>query len=188
MKIVAGEFGGRIIKVPKIPHIRPSTEKTREAIFSALGDDVIDANVADLFCGSGALGLEALSRGAKSALFIDSSRAATAVVRQNILSLGLESRSRVMTMNALNLRPSHLEHIGIIFADPPYKMEYADRLVTLLSLRKFGWRGILVLEHEPKWRYDGERFMLVRRLEYGDTAISFLLGPNDNRERTTSDG
>src|SRR5512143_539895 len=128
MKIVAGEFGGRIIKVPKIPHIRPSTEKTREAIFSALGEDILNANVADFFCGSGALGLEALSRGASSSLFIDVHPAAISTVRQNIRLLELESRCRIMTMNALNLRPAHIARTGIIFADPPYNMEYADRV------------------------------------------------------------
>jgi 16S rRNA (guanine966-N2)-methyltransferase len=188
MKITAGEFGGRAINVPKIPHIRPTTERTREAIFSSLGADIANANVADLFCGSGAVGLEALSRGAENALFVDSNRAAIAVVRQNIRSLGLESRSRVMTMNVLNLRPAHLERVGIIFADPPYKMEYAERLTALLSLQNFAWHGILVLEHEAKWRYDGKRFRLMKRLEFGDTAISFLLRPNDIMERTTPNG
>lgn len=179
MKIVAGEFGGRNLKVPKIPHIRPSTEKTREAIFSSLGADILDAYVADLFCGSGALGLEALSRGAKSALFVDIHPAAIAIVRQNIHKLGLESRSKVMTRNALNLRPAHLEQIGIIFADPPYKMGYATRLIALLSLQKFAWHGILVIEHEPNWHYDGDKFELVKILKFGDTAASFLLGPKD---------
>ncbi len=179
MRIAGGEFRGRIIKTPKIPTIRPSTEKTREAIFSVLGADILDAKVADLFCGSGALGLEAISRGASSALFIDINSACTTTVKENVITLGLESCTKVMTLNALGLRASHLNDVGIIFADPPYKMGYAERLVSLLSLQKLLWHGILVLEHEPKWIYEGDRFELAKRLEFGDTAVSFLLGRKD---------
>ncbi len=188
MKIVAGEFGGRIIKVPKIPHIRPSTEKTRKAIFSALGEDIVDANIADLFCGSGALGLEALSRGASNALFVDIHPAAIATVRQSIRLFDLESRCKLMTMNALNLRSAHLGLSGIIFADPPYNLGYADKLVKLLSLQKFAWHGILVLEHEPKWHYDGEEFELLKKLTFGDTQVSFLLRPKNSLERIDPNG
>jgi 16S rRNA (guanine966-N2)-methyltransferase len=188
MRIAGGEYKGRILKVPKISNIRPSTEKTREAIFSVLGGDILDAKVADLFCGSGALGLEALSRGAESALFVDLHPASIANVKENIRALGLESRTRVMVKNALNLRQSILDGIRIIFADPPYNMGYAERLVSLLSLQKSLWHGILVLEHEPKWNYDGEKFDLAKRLEFGDSAVSFLLGPKEPDERTKSDG
>jgi 16S rRNA (guanine966-N2)-methyltransferase len=187
MRIAGGEFRGRIIKAPKIPNIRPSTEKTREAIFSVLGGDILDARVADLFCGSGALGLEALSRGAASALFVDINSACITSVKENIRTLGLEPHSKVMTMNALGLRASHLNGLGIIFADPPYKMGYAERLVALLSLQKLLWHGILVLEHEPKWFYEGDRFELAKRLEFGDTAVSFLLGLKDVERINSND-
>jgi 16S rRNA (guanine966-N2)-methyltransferase len=173
MKITGGEFKGRTIKVPKNPNIRPSTEKTREAIFSALGGDVVDARVADLFCGSGALALEALSRGAAGALLIDAQPGTVAVARENIRALGLEARARVMNMNVFALRASHFKGINIVFADPPYKSGYGEKL--LLSLQKFGWYGILVLEHDAKWRYDGDEYALVKRIDFGDTAVSFLL-------------
>jgi 16S rRNA (guanine(966)-N(2))-methyltransferase RsmD len=175
MKIVAGEFRGRIIKAPKMRDIRPSTERTREAIFSVLGADVIDAGVADLFCGSGALGIEALSRGAKRVLFVDSSSAAMATAKENIRSLGIENRARFLTMNVLHLRHSYLDKVGIIFADPPYKLGFAARLISLLSLPKYSWNGILVLEHEVQWHYDSDYFKLVKRIDFGDTSVSFLL-------------
>ena len=175
MKIAGGEFKGRLIKVPKNPNIRPTTERTREAIFSALGADILDINIADFFCGSGALGLEALSRGAKSAIFIDSQPGTTAIVRDNILTLGLEGRTKIMNMNVLAIRPSHITDIGIIFADPPYKSDYAEKLTTLLSLQKFAWYGILVLEHDPKWNYTGDEFKIAKRIEFGDTGASILL-------------
>jgi 16S rRNA (guanine966-N2)-methyltransferase len=183
MRIAGGEFRGRILKAPKIANIRPSTEKTREAIFSVLGADILDSKVMDLFCGSGALGLEALSRGALSAIFIDINPMSIAASKENIRALGVDLHTRVLTMNALNLRALHLDGVGIIFADPPYNMGYAERLVSLLSLQKNRWHGILVLEHEPKWHYDGDKFELAKRLEFGDTAVSFLLGPGkDNSD------
>jgi 16S rRNA (guanine966-N2)-methyltransferase len=188
MRITGGMYKGRIIKAPKIRDIRPSTEKTREAIFSVLGGDIFDASVADLFCGSGALGLEAISRGAKSAFFVDLHPTAIAAAKTNIRALGLESRTRVMIKNAIKLPVAQLNGIGIIFADPPYNMEYANRLVSLLSLPKSLWHGILVIEHEPKWNYYGEQFELARRLEFGDSAVSFLLGPKEPGERTVTDG
>jgi 16S rRNA (guanine966-N2)-methyltransferase len=172
MKITGGKFRGRILKVPKNAHIRPSTEKIREAIFSSLGDDIIEANIVDLFCGSGALGLEGLSRGAKTAVFIDSDSGAINTVRENIRVLGAESQARAMVMNILHLRPSKLEPYKVIFADPPYKKRYSE--ILLLSLQKSRWHGILVLEHEAEWSYAGSDFDLLNRLDFGDSSVSFL--------------
>ena len=172
MKITGGQLRGRTLKVPKNAHIRPSTEKIREAIFSSLGEDIIDADIADLFCGSGALGLEGISRGAKTALFLDSDSAAVNTVRENISALGLESRCRAMIANILHLRPSKLEPYGIIFADPPYKKRYAE--ILLLSLQKSRWHGILILEHESEWEYRSSEFKVLRRLDFGDSAVSIL--------------
>jgi 16S rRNA (guanine966-N2)-methyltransferase len=182
MKITGGQFRGRNLKIPKNAHIRPSTEKIREAIFSSLGEDIIDANIADLFCGSGALGLEGLSRGAKTALLIDSDSSAVNTVRENISVLGMESKARAMVMNILHLRPSKLEPYGILFADPPYKKRYAEFL--LLSLQKSRWHGILILEHESEWNYAGAEFRLLKRLDFGDSAVSFLFRAVDTQSNS----
>jgi 16S rRNA (guanine966-N2)-methyltransferase len=175
MRIAGGEFKGRIIKVPKFPNIRPSTERIREAIFSVLGTDIIDSNVADLFCGSGALGLEALSRGAERALFVDLHRNSTAVVRDNIKFLELESRTIILNMNVLDIRASHLKDINIIFADPPYHKGFCERLISHLSLQKIAWYGILVLEHEALWSYFGDDYKIAKRIDFGDSAVTFLI-------------
>lgn len=175
MRITSGEFKGRIIKVPKIPNIRPSTERIREAIFSILGADIIEANVADLFCGSGALGLEALSRGAEKALFVDLHRISTAAVRDNIKLLELENRTRVLNMNVLEIRASHLKGIKVIFADPPYHKGYCERLLSHLSLQKIAWYGILMLEHEAPWSYVGADYEIAKRIDFGDSAVTFLI-------------
>jgi len=129
MRIVGGELRSRLIRVPKTRDLRPSTEKIRGAIFSVLGADIKGARVADLFCGSGALGLEALSRGASFALFVDSSGPAISMAKRNVLELDLSSRAELCAMNVFRLRPTKLEGISIIFADPPYGKGFGDRLI-----------------------------------------------------------
>jgi 16S rRNA (guanine966-N2)-methyltransferase len=175
MRIAGGLYKSRIIKAPRNSSIRPTTEKTREALFSALGEDILEAEIADLFCGSGALGLEALSRGASRAFFVDNNHGATAAVRENIEKLGLAGKSKVMTMNVFNIRPRLLNGVDIIFADPPYGRGYALRLSTLLSLPKIDWHGILILEHESDWEYEGDKYRHLKRISFGETSVSFLL-------------
>ncbi|MEE9552899.1 MAG: 16S rRNA (guanine(966)-N(2))-methyltransferase RsmD [candidate division Zixibacteria bacterium] len=174
MRIVGGEMKGRLIKAPSTDNLRPSMERTREAIFSVLGDDIVDASVADLFCGSGALGLEALSRGATRALFIDSSKAAIRAVRKNTADLGLAGRAVVYEGSVFHLRPGKLKDISIVFADPPYEKGYGDRLITLLCLKNSSFDGILILEHEKGWSYEGSDCEIMRRLDFGDSSVTFL--------------
>jgi 16S rRNA (guanine966-N2)-methyltransferase len=176
MRIAGGALKGRRIRVPGGKGLRPSTDKIRGAIFSVLGDDITGTRVADLFCGSGALGLEALSRGADHAVFVDSSKEAISVVRHNIKELELQTRSKVKLMDVLDIRPSLLENVSIIFADPPYRKLYGDKLISLLSLKKFAYDGIIALEHENEWSYGGSEFKILNRIDFGDSSVSFLMG------------
>lgn len=177
MRIAGGELKGRRIIVPSIKDLRPTTEKTREAIFSSLGDDITDARVADLFCGSGALGIEALSRGAAFSLFVDSSKPAVFAVRKSIVELGLESRSEIRMMSVLAVRRKQMVNISVIFADPPYGQGYGNQLLDLLCLKKIAGNGILVLEHESGWESDRSEPVMLRRLKFGDSAVSFFRIP-----------
>ena len=177
MRIVGGELRSRLIRVPKTRDLRPSTEKIRGAIFSVLGADIKGARVADLFCGSGALGLEALSRGASFALFVDSSGPAISIAKRNVLELDLSSRAELCAMNVFRLRPKKLEGISIIFADPPYGKGFGDRLISLLCLKKMATDGILVLEHEADWSYAAADLDILRRLDFGDSSVSFIKMP-----------
>ncbi len=176
MRIVGGALKGRTIRVPGGKGLRPSTDKIRGAIFSVLGDDITGSSVADLFCGSGALGLEALSRGADRAVFVDSSKEAVSIVKHNIKELELQTRSEVKAMDVFNIRPSMLENVSIIFADPPYRKLYGDKLISLLSLKKFACDGIITLEHENEWSYRGSEFKILKRIDFGDSSVSFLMG------------
>jgi len=183
MRICAGEFKGRAIKIPKSNQIRPTTDKLREAIFSSLGDDIIDSPVADLFCGSGSLGLEALSRGASTALFVDDDRNSICTLKENVEKLKVWPRAKIMAMNVFKIRPAYLSTCKIIFADPPYKQGYLDRLIVFLSLPKAQWGGIMVLEHETEWSFPGGGISLLKRIDSGDSAVSIFLKKQEQRER-----
>jgi 16S rRNA (guanine966-N2)-methyltransferase len=174
VRITGGTLKGRRIRAPAGKRLRPSTDKIRSAVFSVLGDDIPEAGVADLFCGSGAFGLEALSRGADFALFVDSSRQAIACVRKNIVELDLSRCAETIVMNVFDLRPAALKGVSIIFADPPYGMSCGDRLISLLCLKKFGYDGILALEHERTWKYGGERCGILKTIAFGDSSVTFL--------------
>jgi 16S rRNA (guanine966-N2)-methyltransferase len=173
MRITGGRLKGRRILVPH-GDIRPSTDKLREAVFSIIGDDIVRAKVADLFCGSGALGIEALSRGADHALFVDSSRANMATLKKNLENLGIRDIANVRTMDVLKIQPQILENISLILADPPYGRSLGDNLISLLCLPKFKWYGILILEHESGWEYKGKKMDVLNRRVYGDAAVTFF--------------
>jgi 16S rRNA (guanine966-N2)-methyltransferase len=128
MRVIAGTYGGRILKAPKGEGTRPTSDRVREALFSILGDRVQDARVLDLFAGSGALGLEALSRGAQRVTFVDDDRAAIAAVKANLAALGAEAEVR--QTDALRFLSSALQY-DLVLLDPPYRL--AERLAPPLS-------------------------------------------------------
>ena len=171
MRVVGGELRGRRLKVPAGRAIRPTADRVREALFSILGD-VTGMRVLDLFAGSGALGIEALSRGAAEAVFVDSSRRAVTAVRANLEALGLEATVR--RRDAL----SFLEHreagggYQIVFVDPPYDL--AGRLAAPLAERL---PGILADDARIVTESDKRNplilpFPLLRERVYGDTRLT----------------
>src|SRR4051794_6726073 len=128
MRVIAGSYGGRTLKAPKGDGTRPTSDRVREALFSILGDRVQGARVLDLFAGSGALGLEALSRGARSVTFVDDDRAAIAAGNGNLAALGAEADVR--HSDALRFLSAALQY-DLIFLDPPSRL--AERLAPPLS-------------------------------------------------------
>jgi 16S rRNA (guanine966-N2)-methyltransferase len=178
MRIVGGSLRGRVLKAPQSQTIRPTSDRLRESIFDILAhaydDAVADANVVDLFAGTGALGLEALSRGASRALFVDDGTEARALLRANIEALGLGGVTRVFRRDATKLGQAPPgEVFSLAFLDPPYGKGLTSR--ALASLVTGGWlaQDALVLIEEaaessivlPKGLAERE----VRR--YGDTQI-----------------
>jgi 16S rRNA (guanine966-N2)-methyltransferase len=168
MRIVSGLYGGRRLVAPKGDVARPTQDRVREAWFSILGDEVREARVLDLFAGSGALGLEALSRGAASAEFVEKARQSLIALESNIEALGVQEMSKVRKGDALKVAKSLvLGSYDLVFADPPYDLGAGSELVRLFRVRPFC--RILSIEHRAADNLDGDD---TRR--YGDTAVTFL--------------
>ena len=142
MKVVGGHLRSRPIAGPKSDAVRPTSDRLREALFNILthayDDPVAGARVLDLFAGTGALGIEAISRGASYALFVDQGVEARALLRDNTETLGLGGVTRIFRRDATKLGPAHpLEPFSLVFLDPPYGKGLADK--TLVSAREGGW-------------------------------------------------
>lgn len=171
MRIVAGAFGGRRIAAPRDARVRPTSDRVREAWMSILAKEIPGARVLDLFAGSGALGLEALSRGAREVDFVEMHRASLAALRANIEALGVDDRVRVHRADAerfiQGLAPGAYD---LAFADPPYSIDYAGRIAA--HFRRVPFARILSVEHRADVALPGDD---TRR--YGDTAITFFHAP-----------
>jgi 16S rRNA (guanine966-N2)-methyltransferase len=181
MRVVGGRLRGRVLVAPKSQAIRPTADRLREALFNILvhayGDPVTGARVLDLFAGTGALGIEALSRGAAFALFIDDGAEARALLRENVAALGLGGTSRIFRRDATKLGPAHpLEPFSLVFLDPPYGRGLAER--ALASAREGGWLtrdALIVVEESAKAAFktpDG--FVERERRRYDDTEFILL--------------
>jgi 16S rRNA (guanine966-N2)-methyltransferase len=171
VRIIAGRWRGRRLGPLRGRSVRPTTDRVREAWMSALGGSLDDLRVLDLFAGSGALGLEALSRGAREAVFVDKAPSSLRVLGDNVRLLGAESQSRIVKADALKyvagLQPFEFD---VALADPPYGEEYAARLLAMFRERPFAHE--LWVEHrsgEPIPEYVG-----LRQRRYGDTTLSTL--------------
>lgn len=175
MRIIAGMAKGMTLAAPR-GDARPTSDRVREAIFSSLGERVIGATVLDLFAGSGALGLEAASRGADAVTFVENARASLDAIERNLESFrrnrGVTCRFKVIRADAFKL-PLLEATFSLIFADPPY----GDAAQKLLALRlPLAPGGVLVLESAKRDALTpGEAWSVKRDAVYGDTRVSFLV-------------
>jgi len=170
-RIIAGEFGGRRLSLPADARVRPTADRVREAWMSILADRLRGARVLDLFAGSGALGLEALSRGAAHATFVELSGPALAAIRANAEALGAAARVTVRRGDAMRfVQKLDRGAFDVALADPPYSVPFAERLVAAFRERPFA--GMLVVEHPASVSLAAEE---TRR--YGDVALSFCHAP-----------
>jgi 16S rRNA (guanine966-N2)-methyltransferase len=181
MRVVGGRLKGRNLASPSSRDIRPTADRLRESIFNVLAhayDDPIDgARVLDLFAGTGALGIEAISRGAKFALFVDNGAEARALMRNNIEALGLGGVTKIYRRDATHLGPAHpVEPFSLVFLDPPYAKGLAERAVV--SLRDGGWLtpgALLVVEEAKAAAFKPpEGFEELERRAYDDTEFVFI--------------
>ncbi|QWQ31115.1 16S rRNA (guanine(966)-N(2))-methyltransferase RsmD [Candidatus Minimicrobia vallesae] len=141
VRIVSGEFGGRFIKTPPGSTTHPMGERVRSAMFNSLGESIRGARVLDAFAGSGAVGLEALSRGAESAVFVERDRVAQRVIAENISILGVEEKSIVIKTTIVNWleSASSTGEFDIIFADPPYHNPQFSTVSQVNETTQTGW-------------------------------------------------
>ncbi|HEX4575364.1 MAG TPA: 16S rRNA (guanine(966)-N(2))-methyltransferase RsmD [Gemmatimonadales bacterium] len=171
IRVIAGEFKGRRLQTPKTDTVRPTADRVREAWFSILQRPVRGARVLDLFAGSGALGLEALSRGAATADFVEVHRLALATLKANVKTLKVDDRATIHRADALKFAEQlHPGQYDVAFADPPYAGDQAARLVALFRVNPFA--RIISIEHPADQSIPGDD---TRR--YGDTAVTFIYAP-----------
>ena len=180
MRVIAGSAGGIQLEVPK-QGVRPTMDRVKAAIFSSLGDLVIGARVLDLFAGTGGLGIEALSRGAASALFVDQDRQAIRTIEKNLTKTKLEGRARQQDVFEFLQRSPRQERYELILADPPYEQtktgeRFTEKLLSDESLPLLlEANGVFVLEKRPSERLPESSFWMVsRRKIYGATEVLFL--------------
>jgi 16S rRNA (guanine966-N2)-methyltransferase len=180
MRVIAGVAGGIRLTVPKA-NVRPTMDRVKAAIFSSLAERVVGARVLDLFAGTGALGIEALSRGAASAVFVEESREAAAAIEQNFIRTKLRGPVRIQEVFAFAGAAHGGERFDIIFADPPYEKTKAGGEFTRLLLdderlaRLLEPDGIFVLEKRPEEQLlSPGLWTIVRQKRYGATEVLFL--------------
>jgi 16S rRNA (guanine966-N2)-methyltransferase len=181
LRVVGGRLKGRNLASPSSRDIRPTADRLRESVFNILvhayDDPIADARVLDLFAGTGALGIEASSRGAKFTLFVDNGAEACVLLRNNVESLGFGGVTKVYRRDATDLGPAHpVEPFSLVFLDPPYGKGLAE--TSLTSLRDGGWLtpdALLVVEEAKAAAFMApEGFSELERRVYDDTEFVFL--------------
>ena len=183
MRVIAGSAGGIRLAVPK-HGVRPTMDRVKAAIFSSLGDSVASARVLDLFAGSGALGIEALSRGASSAVFVEEDRQSAEIIERNLAKTKLKGHVRQQDVFDFLRRASGAETFQIILADPPYERtkqseSYTGKLLSNEALpRLLDFGGVFVLEKRPNEPVpETKLWRIVRRKTYGATEVLSLSHP-----------
>jgi 16S rRNA (guanine(966)-N(2))-methyltransferase RsmD len=171
MRVIGGEFRSRAIKSLPGLDVRPTPDRLREALFNILAPRIEGSVFADLYAGTGAVGIEALSRGAARAIFIEQKHAAVKAVRENLRSLGIESRAEVREGRATAMIP-RLE-AGIVFLDPPYALE--NEYTASLNLLGEIQPALVIAQHPPRLKLADSYGALhrMRLVKHGDNALSF---------------
>lgn len=178
MKIIAGEKKGHIIQTPPGALTRPTLSRVRESLFSIIAGDVPDARFYELYAGSGSIGLEALSRGARSAVFVEEHRLACACLRENISRLKYTDQATLIQSDVLKWTPPGGDQApDIIFADPPYDPAATAAFFARAEQWTLKADTLLIVQTAAKYKPDSTLHHL-RSVSYGNTALHFYLGKN----------
>lgn len=178
MRVIAGQYKGRRLFSINDHRIRPATDRVKESIFNILASrlDFVDSTVLDLFAGTGSLGIEALSRGARRAVFVESSGDAVRTIERNLEALNAQPSSTVIHSDAMRYMKKSTEQFTIVFADPPYAYRETGRLPDLVFERRLvGSSGFLVIEHQSQVMFrDRAGFTVGLARKFGSTVVSFF--------------
>ncbi len=176
MRIISGTLKGRVIKSLKGMAIRPTSDRVKEAYFNIIGQYFDDVRVLDMFCGTGGIGFEFLSRGAGSVSFVDNSRESISIARENARSLNIMEKCHFYTMDASDfLMKYQSDAFNYIYVDPPYREIVTNSVLSLIGENILKPDGILTLEHSIKVKYPDKSgsLYLFRQRRFGDTVLSF---------------
>jgi 16S rRNA (guanine966-N2)-methyltransferase len=181
MRVIAGQFRSRQLKSLKGLALRPTSDRLRETLFNVLAPLIVGARFLDLFAGTGAIGIEALSRGAAEAVFIESHQPAAALIKQNLSSLGIKAGVSVMALDAVRALDKLAAKPGtkfdLAYIDPPYSdaAQYAQVLEAVAKSPLFHPESRIAVEHRRSFDLPTiPGLATVRRLEQGDAALTFL--------------
>ena len=174
VRIISGTYGGRIIDAPGRQTIHAMSERARNALFNSLGDTVLDKTVLDAFAGSGSIGIEALSRGAERAVFVEKDRIAAKIIQKNIETLGITDQSKVVRVGVASwIETSQPRQFDLIFADPPYSDMQLSTVVKLFALLKVG--GTMVLSHPGNGEVPNQHgIVVVDNRSYGSLHLTYF--------------
>ena len=174
IRITGGENRSRLLETPNTTLTKPTMDKVRAGVFSALGDAVLHASVLDLFAGSGSYGFEALSRGAKDATFVELNRETAKVIQRNANNLKRENIT-IKIDDVLSFLSGNPGNFDIVFADPPYKLDVYEKMVDLILEKNILLEnGIIVLESEKELNIDESKFKKVKIYNYGLAKVYIL--------------
>ena len=171
MRVDSGIFKGRRLLENKFEHIRPTTDKVRQALFTKLQFFLPNKRVLDLFCGTGALGIEALSRGASEVVFVDKDARSASMTRENLKNLGV--KAKVIRCDAVKFVESCEEKFDLIILDPPYKSGLYEKIVPKL-FPLLEEDGVIVCEHDKKDVFNYSPFVIYDEKRYGNTVLTYL--------------
>ena len=184
MRVTGGTGRGRRLRVPAGDRVRPTSDKVKQALFNILGGRIAGAVFLDLFAGTGGIGIEALSRGAARAVFVDDARKSLEAVRHNIEQAGFSDRAQVIAAKAEAFVRKTEDRFDVVFLDPPYTTEIEPLLELIAGTDLLAPDGVIVAEHFKKQRspQGAGPLTLSREAVYGDTVLAFYAIPAGTQE------
>lgn len=174
MKVTSGKYGGRKLIDNKYEHIRPTADMVKQAVFNKLADKIVGARVLDLFCGTGALGIEAISRGSSEVIFVDKDTRSIELTENNLKNLGIKAKTICSDFESA-LKMLSNQKFDIILLDPPYKSGLYERTLELIKkIDILNDDGVIVCEHDKDINIDFSGFEISDEKKYGIKMVSYL--------------